>query len=192
MISTFKELIDPNSRIDITGKHADQLILKENSRESKISRLLIKNLPDNCFAFTLDCAEKIKGKSYSQLSAYLNDSNDKGINKSCDLVIMCFKEDINLVEVDLIDLKSDKIKPLRCESQLDNSELFIKYLLDIVSFYYSKNFTPKVRKTIIFTGRSRKVPVHRGSEAYVRPLSYLSLTEINGNAEVFYRKITNG
>ncbi len=192
MISTLEEIIDPNSRINITGEYANQLILKENSSESKISKLLIKNLPDNCFAFTLDCADKVKGKSYCQLSAYLNDSNDKGINKSCDLVIMCFKEDINLIEVDLIDLKSDKIKPLRCESQLDNSELFIKYLLDIINFYYSKNFTPKVRKTIIFTGRPRKVPVYRGGETYTKPLSYLSLTEINGNAEVFYRKIVDG
>lgn len=192
MISTLEEIIDPNSRVDIIGEHSNQLILKENSKESKISKLVIKNIPSNCFAFTLDCADKVKGKSYSQLSSYLNDSNDKGINKSCDLVIMYFKEDMKLVEVDLIDLKSDKIKPQRCESQLDNSELFIRYLLDIISFHYSINLTSKVRKTIIFTGRPRKVPVYRGGEKYIKPLVYLPLTEKNGKAEVFYGKVVSG
>lgn len=191
MISTLEEIIDPNSRVDIIGEHSNQLILKENSKESKISKLVIKNIPSNCFAFTLDCADKVKGKSYSQLSSYLNDSNDKGINKSCDLVIMCFKEDMKLVEVDLIDLKSDKIKPQRCESQLDNSELFIRYLLDMINFYYSINLVSKVRKTIIFTGTPRKVPVYRGGEKYIKPLVYLPLTEKNGKAEVFYGKIVN-
>jgi len=192
MISTLEEIIDPNSRVDIIGEHSSHLILKENSTESKISRLVIKNIPSNCFAFTLDCADKVKGKSYSQLSSYLNDSNDKGINKSCDLVIMYFKEDMKLVEVDLIDLKSDKIKPQRCENQLNNSELFIRYLLDIIRFHYSINLTAKVRKTIIFTGRPRKVPVYRGGKKYTKPLVYLPLTEKNGKAEVFYGKIVSG
>ncbi|GLR29252.1 hypothetical protein ACPESL_03160 [Psychrobacter pocilloporae] len=191
MISTLEEIIDPNSRVDIIGEHSNYLILKEKSKESKISKLVIKNIPSNCFAFTLDCADKVKGKSYSQLSSYLNDSNDKGINKSCDLVIMYFKEDMKLVEVDLIDLKSDKIKPQRCESQLNNSELFIRYLLDIIRFHYSIDLTPKVRKTIIFTGRPKKVPVYRGGEKYTKPLVYLPLTEKNGKAEVYYKKIAS-
>ncbi len=192
MISTLEEIIDPNSRVDIIGEHSNYLILKEKSKESKISKLVIKNIPSNCFAFTLDCADKVKGKSYSQLSSYLNDSNDKGINKSCDLVIMYFKEDMKLVEVDLIDLKSDKIKIQRCESQLNNSELFIRYLLDIIRFHYSIDLTPKVRKTIIFTGRPKKVPVYRGGEKYTKPLVYLPLTEKNGKAEVYYKKIVSG
>lgn len=192
MINALEELIDPNACIPISGISLNEIILKEDSDQSKIRKLLIKKLPDNCFAFTLDCNKKVKGKNYAQLSPYFNDSNKIGINKSCDLVIIRYKESESLIEVDLIDLKSDKIKKSQCQSQLDNSEIFIKYLLKIIDFYYGIKTESKIRKSVIYTGPIRKSLVHRGKLPYISELRYISLTEKQGLAEIYYGKIVSG
>lgn len=192
MISILNEIIDPNVCIGICGENFDEVIFKENSSQSKINKLTVKKIPSDCFVFTLDCDNKVNGKNYAQLSSYLNDTNNNGLNKSCDLVILHVKDAENMVEVSLIDLKSDKIKKSQCEGQLNNSELFIEYIFKVVKFYYHRAFNLKFRKVIIYTGPLRKVPVHRGKTEYVQPIRFISLQENRGSAEIFYRRILTG
>lgn len=190
MIETLKEIIDPQVWLEHNGINADEIILKENSSDSKIKNLTIMRTPKNCFAFTLDCDIKNHKKNYAQLSSYFNEANKIGINKSCDLVILDFDNAEGIVEVSLIDLKSDKIKKKKCEDQINNSKLFIEYLFKIIQFYYKKEFDIKFRKIIIYTGHSHnKVPVYRGNKKTEKPLKYICLRPNNGKAEIFYKKI---
>ena len=72
VINSLKEIICPDVvlALDTSHQEYDTLPLKENSKDSKLNKLLIERIPKNSFAFTLDCNSK--GAHFKQLSCYLN------------------------------------------------------------------------------------------------------------------------
>ncbi|KPA17756.1 hypothetical protein MHK_002023 [Candidatus Magnetomorum sp. HK-1] len=87
MLAAIKEIISPDVVLNIaTGDNI--LTIKEKSADAKIKKLRIENIPKNAFAFTLDHQPgKGQNRWFKQLSCYVNVSNNKGVNKGCDLVL---------------------------------------------------------------------------------------------------------
>ena len=136
ILDAIKDIIHIDVVLEIiTGEK--KLILKENSKDSKINKLHITNLPENTFAFTLDHQPKSKeSRLYKQLSCYFNIGNNR-INKGCDLVLL-IPEENKLIAL-IFDLKSDQIKLEKTKIQLLNSELYVRYLMSMVKAHYQVN-----------------------------------------------------
>lgn len=134
MLAAMKEIINPDVVIE-SNTAKKELLLKENGADSKIKKLYITNMPENAFAFTLDYQPGgSENRWFKQLSPYVNVGNDKGVNKGCDLIILWLDEEQPYALV--FDLKSDKPKPEATQRQLNNSELFLNYLLAMANCHY--------------------------------------------------------
>ncbi|WP_423061291.1 hypothetical protein [Citrobacter portucalensis] len=138
-----KKIVDKRVVIPIVKNRSNcELTLLESSEESAINQLKITDIPDHSFAFTLDFNEVISRKGaesrvFRKLSAYLESGNGDGINKSCDLVIVSPEssgEKVNL-KVIVLDLKSENAGARGC-IQVENSVLFINYLLSLSHYHY--------------------------------------------------------
>lgn len=133
MLVAMQEIINPDVVINYdTAKK--QLKLKEDGPDSKVAELYIEHIPDNALAFTLDYQPKKYKQKYKQLSLYISSTNDAGVNKGCDLIILW--QDTEQKRALVFDLKSDKLKPKDNQKQLDNSALFLKYLLSMAEAHY--------------------------------------------------------
>lgn len=133
MLAAMKEIINPDVVIHYdTAKK--QLKLKEDGADSKVAELYIEHIPENALAFTLDYQPKRNKQKFKQLSLYINSTNDMGVNKGCDLIILW--QDTEQKRALVFDLKSDRLKPKDNQKQLDNSELFLKYLLSMAEVHY--------------------------------------------------------
>lgn len=134
MLTAIKEIINPEVILDIAT--ADKkLILKESGNDSRIKKLFVESIPEGSFAFTLDHQPSGRdNRMYKQLSCYVNVSNQKGINKGCDLILFIPIE--NNYTILIFDLKSKKPNIADTEKQLLNSELFIRYLMTLIQCYY--------------------------------------------------------
>ncbi len=88
MLAAVKEIINPDVVLNIaTGDK--RLTLKEQDAASKIKKLHIQLVPKNSFAFTLDHQPGGRNNRwFKQLSCYVDVSNDKGVNKGCDLILL--------------------------------------------------------------------------------------------------------
>ncbi|MGR3840875.1 hypothetical protein ACUZX0_04920 [Serratia marcescens] len=144
MLSGIRGIVDERVMIPVITKSSlNEIVLKENNENSVIRDLVISNIPDNSIAFTLDYnSEKEDDRRlFKKLSCYLSSSNGNGINKSCDLVIVTPKNEEDGVYLDIlvIDLKSEKVSS-RGYAQIENSVLFIDYLLKLCHFYYDEKF----------------------------------------------------
>ncbi|MBP2848363.1 hypothetical protein [Dickeya oryzae] len=149
MLAAIKEIINPEVVInqDIDN---NELILKEDGADSKISKLYITNIPSDSFAFTLDHQPGgSTNRWFKQLSPYVAAGNDKGINKGCDLIVLWHKD--NAYTALVFDLKSDKPKVDATQKQLDNSELYLKYLLSMIAIHYGIATDSVVIKKAIVT-----------------------------------------
>lgn len=133
MLAAMREIINPDVVINYDAAKK-QLKLKEDGADSKVAELYIEHMPDNALAFTLDYQPKKDKQKYKQLSLYVKSTNDVGVNKRCDLIILW--QDTEQKRALVFDLKSDKLKPKDNQKQLDNSELFLKYLLSMVEVHY--------------------------------------------------------
>jgi hypothetical protein len=129
------------------------LIIKEDSPQSKIKKLFIKGVPENAVAFTLDYKTKRNQCCFEQLSCYFNKSNEH-INKSCDLVLIAPQIDNNW-KILIFDLKSDKPKVKDTNTQLLNSELFVRYLLLILKEHYNIEVNNPEFKKVVGTTKER-------------------------------------
>lgn len=155
MLAAMKEIINPDVVIesDVVKR---ELLLKEDGADSKIKKLYITNLPENSFAFTLDHQPGGNANRwFKQLSPYVDVSNDQGVNKGCDLIILWQEGERPYALV--FDLKSDKPKPEATQKQLNNSELFLKYLLAMVNVHYGIETDALQIKKAIGTTDSRAV-----------------------------------
>ena len=133
MLAAMREIINPDVVINYdTAKK--QLKLKEDGVDSKVAELYIEHIPNNALAFTLDYQPKRNKQKFKQLSLYVNSTNDVGVNKGCDLIILW--QDTEQKRALVFDLKSDRLKPKDNQKQLDNSELFLKYLLSMAEVHY--------------------------------------------------------
>ncbi|MGL4734842.1 MAG: hypothetical protein ACRCWB_07085 [Enterovibrio sp.] len=166
MLAAIRETINPNVVIesDIAKK---ELLLKEDGADSKIKKLYITNMPESALAFTLDHQPGgSANRWFKQLSPYVNVGNDRGVNKGCDLIIL-WLEDEQLKAL-VFDLKSDRPKPEATQKQLNNSELFLKYILAMVNLHYGvATDTVQIKKAIVTTDSRavRKNPTYRHNAA---------------------------
>lgn len=114
------------------------VILQEDGEFSEIKELTVKEIPDDSIAFTLDFSNKKKAKDkgvvFSQLSPYFDKANADGINKSCDLIIISRKEDKFCVLI--FDQKSKKPDIDESFLQLENSRIFILYMINLIATIY--------------------------------------------------------
>ena len=155
MLAAIKEIINPDVVIesDIAKK---ELLLKEDGADSKIKKLYITNMPENAFAFTLDHQPgSAANRWFKQLSPYVDVSNDKGVNKGCDLIIL-WQEEGQLYAL-VFDLKSNKPRKEATKKQLNNSELFLNYLMAMVHLHYGVAIGTVQIKKAIGTTDSRAV-----------------------------------
>lgn len=149
MLAAMKDIINPDVVIHYdTAKK--KLKLKEDGADSKVATLYIEHIPADALAFTLDYQPKKDKQKYKQLSLYVNSTNDVGVNKGCDLIILW--QDTEQKRALVFDLKSDSPKPQATQKQLDNSELFLKYLLSIAAVHYGINVDSiEIDKAIVTT-----------------------------------------
>jgi hypothetical protein len=149
MLAAMREIINPDVVIHYdTAKK--KLKLKEEGADSKVAELYIEHIPDNALAFTLDYQPKKDKQKYKQLSLYVKSTNDVGVNKGCDLIILWQNAEQKRALV--FDLKSDSPKPQATQKQLDNSELFLKYLLSMAAVHYGINVDSiEIDKAIVTT-----------------------------------------
>ena len=127
MLAAMRKIINPDVVIHYdTAKK--QLKLKEDGADSKVAELYIEHIPNNALAFTLDYQPKRNKQKFKQLSLYVNSTNDVGVNKGCDLIILW--QDAEQKRALVFDLKSDSPKPQATQKQLD------KYLLSMAEVHY--------------------------------------------------------
>lgn len=136
MIESLKKIINPKVVLKIVDD-SKVLRLKEDAEDSKIKELLIHNIPEKSFAFTLDKQiKKADKRCFKQLSAYIDPSNGDGVNKGCDLVVFFFDITSSKWKVLIFDLKSDKPATIKTEKQLMNSKIYVQYILSLIDYYY--------------------------------------------------------
>jgi hypothetical protein len=162
MLEEMREVINPDVIIEADTDNK-KLLLKEDGLDSKIRKLYITHVPDNIVAFTLDHQPGgADNRWFQQLSPYVNISNNNGVNKGCDVIIIWQDNDGYFALV--FDLKSSKPKISATQKQLDNSEIFLKYLLSMIKQHYKiPTHSIKIRKAIVITdsGALRKGATYR-------------------------------
>lgn len=150
MLAAIREIINPNVVIahDMAKK---ELMLKEDGSDSKINKLYITNVPDEFVAFTLDHQPGgSDNRWFKQLSPYVDAGNNKGVNKGCDLIVLWQVNDRYIALI--FDLKSNNPKPGATQKQLDNSELFLRYLLEMAKHHYQVDINNiEFKKAIVTT-----------------------------------------
>ncbi|GKV95436.1 hypothetical protein H2Y56_00480 [Pectobacterium aroidearum] len=168
LIDSVSSIFSRKIAIDIqNGENNIQfLVVVEDAALSAIKRLHLENLPTNSYAVSLDVSitqfsenEKIQ---FSRLNHYLNKSNDLGINKKCDLVL--FTEEQEGERIYIFDLKSSDPDPNDVCNQLANSEIYIKYILELVSFFYKHDTSTVPILKVIGVTRTRKRQVSINEE----------------------------
>lgn len=88
------------------------------------------------------------------MSSYLHPENQY-INKGCDLVLFIFIK--NKWYVLLLDLKSDRPRLSATEKQLQNSELFVKYICTLIQEHYPDTALPKLNYQKTYTCTSARI-----------------------------------
>lgn len=149
MLTALKEIINPNTIINYDTA-SNVLKLKEEGIDSKVAVLHISHIPKDALAFTLDHQPKKDAQKYKQLSLYVSSTNNTGVNKGCDLIVLWQENKKNKALV--FDLKSDRPKASATEKQLNNSELFLNYLISMAKEHYGKsNGIFEINKAIVTT-----------------------------------------
>ena len=151
MLTAIREIINPDVMIPY-DQEKKMLSLKEDGADSKVYKLFITHIPDTTVAFTLDYQPGAsQNRKFQQLSPYVNIANDKGVNKGCDLVVI-WKTANGQHTALIFDLKSDKPRLEATQKQLDNSEQFLRYILNMASIHYGIDISNiEIVKTIATT-----------------------------------------
>lgn len=141
MIESIKDILNKDIILNLSRsaiKDSSSIILQEEGEYSEIKELTVKEIPDDSIAFTLDFASKKSTKgnnaNFSQLSPYFDKSNPDGLNKTCDLIIITRKDDS--FSVLIFDQKSKKPDIQDSFLQLENSRLFILYIIKVITTLY--------------------------------------------------------
>lgn len=171
MLNKLTDIINPLVMIQIqTNENNSSLIFKEESPNSKISELTITGIPDDSIAFTLDYSNGNSNRDFIKLSPYINPKNDIGVNASCDLVILTEdKEKNGKINAVVIDLKSDK--NVTESIQINNSILFINYLLELLKYHYNLNVKSDYYKRIIKTSTGKRPIASRKNKMDLWPIT---------------------
>lgn len=135
------------------------LTIQEDGALSSIRKLFIFDLPVDSFAVSLDVATKKMSDddshAFSRLNHYLEKGNGTGINKRCDLVL--FTEVDGDKSVYIFDLKSSDPSPDDTCKQLINSEIYIKYIFELIKAFYNEDISAVSFFKVIGTTRVRKM-----------------------------------
>lgn len=195
MLAAMKEIINPDVVINYdTAKK--QLKLKEDGAASKVAELYIEHIPDNALAFTLDYQPRRDKQKYKQLSLYVSSTNDVGVNKGCDLIILW--QDAEQRRALVFDLKSDSPKSQATQKQLDNSELFLKYLLSMAEVHYEIDANGiEIDKAIVTTNprnvRKRTTYPQNADTAQIGNYKVESVVANSSRtASISFRQLTRG
>ncbi len=132
MLNTIKNIICPDALLDIETHHGC-LKIKETAPDSALSSLTVEGLPTSSIAFTLDHQLSKNKSCFKQLSCYLNPSAPY-INKGCDAVIIAVFD--SKLYISILDMKSKKPKIGDIKAQLNNSEVFVKYIIELIKVHY--------------------------------------------------------
>ena len=163
MQKAFQDLLRPELFLSISG--GGEVKIKEGDPTAVLKELLIKRVPNGSVVFELD--HKPKGdlksrlnKAFDQLSCHINGGHFKA-NKKCDFVIVSPGEENS--KVVLGDLKSLKPKKSSCSAQLRNSEIFVEFLLKLLSEYHGEEINPDFRKVVFFvvSATNMKMPTQQ-------------------------------
>jgi len=134
------------------------LVVVEEGALSSIKRLFLQGLPSNSYAISLDVDSGALSdddkKAFSRINHYLDKSNSVGINKRCDLVLFTEGEGDGCVYI--FDLKSSDPDPIDVCNQLSNSEIYIRYILELARFFYNEDVSRVSFFKVIATTRVRK------------------------------------
>lgn len=167
MLERFVEILNKDVLFKMSATatpDSSVLVICEDGNFSEIKELTIEKIPDDSIAFTLDFSNKKNAKGngtlFSQLSPYFDKGNGDGVNKSCDLVLMT--RNSNKFTILMFDQKSKKPDIDASFLQLENSRLFISYMIDIVSLIYKVDINEGdlVFKRVIGTTRVVKTGVN--------------------------------
>ncbi|EHT7726322.1 TPA: hypothetical protein ACIX09_004499 [Escherichia coli] len=167
MLEQFFDILNKDVLFDLSKTRtpdSSKLIIHEDGELSEIKELEIKEIPDDSIAFTLDFSSKRNVKKndvlFSQLSPYFDKGNGYGVNKSCDLVLISRNGDKFTILI--FDQKSKKPDIDSSFIQLENSRLFISYMVDIISLFYDVNVNKEdiTFKRVIGTTRVVKTGVN--------------------------------
>jgi len=141
MLESIASILNKDVMIQLSASQTPNssfLVVHEEGELSEIKELTIKEIPDDSIAFTLDFSSKknLKGNSasFSQLSPYLDKGNGDGVNKSCDLVLITRSG--GKFTVLMFDQKSKKPDLDLSFLQIENSRVFILYIINVVSLIY--------------------------------------------------------
>lgn len=186
MFDELNELVNPDVVIGIADNEKE-LIVKEPAVDSKIKKLHISGLSEQSFAFTLDHQPgSSSNRCFKQLSPYINISNGKGVNKGCDLVLVTQSPD-GFWTILLFDIKSDKPKISETEKQLKNSELFLRYIINMLTEYYGiDSGNIKYKKAIVTTDQRtiRKSSISRPNMVKSSTVPFnIKAVKVNRNKE---------
>lgn len=160
MINSVASIFNERVGISINNRLSQPpfLVIVEDGKLSAIKKLYLIDLPVNSYAVSLDIssrkfseAEKIQ---FSRLNHYLDKANSTGINKRCDLIL--FTEDKGAESIYIFDLKSADPDPEGVCKQLINSEIYIKYILELVKFFNNKDISKISFNKVVGTTRIRK------------------------------------
>ncbi|QHP79814.1 hypothetical protein EO763_07635 [Pectobacterium odoriferum] len=162
MIDIIANVLNDKVKVALIKTQKGSLLkFTEDSPSSKINKIEIEDIPDNSIAFTLDYNDP-SDRSFKKLSPYFNPENDIGINKSCDLVILSIKNTQNddgsqkaKADVLVTDFKSDTVGP-RGAIQIENSILFVDYIIKLLEKFYSLKINPCFIRRIISTHAKKK------------------------------------
>ncbi|MCB2262798.1 MAG: hypothetical protein LGR52_07660 [Candidatus Thiosymbion ectosymbiont of Robbea hypermnestra] len=168
------------------------LRVKESAREAKIKTLDISGIPADSIAFTLDHIPKDQSRRvcFKQLSCYL-DATREFVNQGCDAVIVSRFEQKWCVLI--LDLKSDKPKPGKTETQLKNSRAFVAYILSLLDTHYPTDTIPNPRFELVIVttgGRRKGTGKSDGEQLEKRPFRKVKLTRYRGDqAKIHFGKL---
>lgn len=195
MIEEIKSIINPDVILPIDPTKTPNegiLCCEETSINSEIRKLYIESIPDQAFAFTIDYQPgKNQNKMFQQLSCYFNISNENGINKRCDLILICKEQKSSVWDVLIFDLKSKKPNKKDTEIQLLNSELFFDYTLSLLKYYYRVNIEFKISRAIVTTVNPKKNPTYSRNRNTTGNLFYhaISIKPKNKKASINLGKL---
>ena len=150
MTKSFHDLLRPELFLNISG--CGELLVKECDSCAILKKLRIQRVPNGSVAFKLDYSPSSKSKMklrnlWGQLSCLISSSHAKA-NKRCDFVIVSPGESSS--KIILGEMKSRKLKRADCSAQLRNSELYVNYLLSLLSEYHAQAITPEYKKVVFF------------------------------------------
>lgn len=169
MINIITSIFNPKVVVELhndAGEESKFLQITEDGEYSDIKRLFVRNLPNDCFAISLDVPQKKLDDNdkiaYSRLNHYFNKTNSSGLNKKCDLIIFANIDDNEYIVI--FDLKSKDPNPEASAKQLMSSEVYVRYVLDVATTFYEFDKSNVKLLKIIGSTRIRKSVSHIDAE----------------------------